>query len=104
MLRALVTVFGADDVLIALDWQHEGYWFCPHAHVWAEEPWRVPPFPNGDYYLLFSEDLSTRTFGHPWEHSLCVIGVALVETLGPVLEGWLPVLRRGGTDTSAQGG
>ena len=46
-------------------------------------------------YIFLGEDLSTGTFGHPWEESLCVFGDRLVEALAPALETWLPVLRRG---------
>ncbi len=97
VLRALVTTFEPDEVLVALDWQHPSYWFRPHAHALTGGEWAVSAYPDGDYYLLFSQDLSIGTFGHPWEESICVIGEPLLELLGPVLGGWLPILRRGGT-------
>lgn len=96
VLRALVLTFGPEDDLVAMDWQHPSYWFRPHAHALANADWQISPFPNGDYYMIFSQDLSMGTFGHPWEGSICVIGAPLIEVLAPVLSGWLPVLRRTG--------
>jgi hypothetical protein len=56
--------------------------------------WPVSPFPDGDYYIFLSEDLTSGTFGHPWEQSLCVFGRVLVDALVPTLSSWLPILRR----------
>ncbi|MEQ1699574.1 MAG: DUF2716 domain-containing protein [Ilumatobacteraceae bacterium] len=101
VLRAFVTVFPAEQRLVVLDWQHQSYWFRPHAHAIGEfspegltpMTWPVCPFPDGDYHIFLSEDLSSGTFGHPWEQSLCVFGRPLVEVLAPVLSSWLPMLR-----------
>jgi hypothetical protein len=51
--------------LVALDWQHPAYWFWPHRQATLDEPWPVPAFPNGDYFILLTDDLSQETFGHP---------------------------------------
>jgi len=96
VLRAFVSAFDDTDNLGVLDWQHQGYWFRPHVHALTEEPWRVSPFPNGDYYIFLTEDMMAGTFGHPWEQSLCVFGEALVDQLVPALSSWLPILRRKG--------
>jgi hypothetical protein len=96
VLRAFVNVFDVDERLVVFDWQHPGYYFRPHLHAATGQEWRVTPIPYGDYYIFLGEDLSTGTFGHPWEESLCVFGARLVEVLAPALETWLPVLRRGG--------
>lgn len=102
VLQAFVTVFPEGERLVVLDWQHPSYWFRPHRHASGEfspeglraTTWPVCPFPDGDYYIFLSEDLSSGTFGHPWEQSLCVFGRALVDALSPILSSWLPILRR----------
>jgi len=93
VLRALVAITGPDERLLALDWQHPAYHFTPHDHALTDDDWTVPPFPNGDYYAFLSLDMTTGTFGHPWEQSLCVFGERLVAALLPSLSAWLPVRR-----------
>lgn len=87
-----------DEELVVLDWQHPGYYrFRPanQALTWRAD-WRVPVFPDGDYFAFLTHDFTEGTFGHPWEQTLCVIGERLGATLGRSLETWLPVLRRDG--------
>ena len=93
VLAAVVAITAPEVAWVALDWQHPSYWFWPHRQVIANEPWRVPPFPNGDYYALISQDLEQGTFGHPWEQTLCIFGGPLSEALVPSLASWLPVKR-----------
>lgn len=95
-LRAFV--WGLPDAeLIVLDWQHPAYRFRPASQALTWRPkWRVPVYPDGDYYAFLTEDFSEGTFGHPWEQTLCVIGELLGATLGRSLETWLPVKRRNG--------
>lgn len=93
--RAFVGLTG-DGELVALDWQHPAYRYAPARHVLSGLDPLVPVFPDGDYHAHVPSDLAWGTFGHPWEESLCIWGEALVDTLGPELEAWLPVLRRGG--------
>ena len=76
--------------LYALDWQHQGYWFYPHAPNEAanDNAWSVPVLPNGDYYIFLAEDFSFGLFGHPWEQTLCMFGQRLLDAVGaakPVL-------------------
>lgn len=109
VLRAFVDVFPPDERLVVLDWQHPSYWFSPHRQArrltrqndsigsMAAADWNVTPFPDGDYFIFLTEDLTAGTFGHPWEQSLCIFGTTLVDALAPALEGWLPVLRRSGS-------
>lgn len=40
-----------------------------------------------------TDDLTTGTFGHPWEQTLCIFGEPLVTTLAPLLTIWLPIKR-----------
>lgn len=109
VLRAFVHVFAETERLLVLDWQHQSYWFKPHDHAVGDdsrdhtqtEPWPVTPFPDGDYYIFLSEDLTLGTFGHPWEESLCVFGSSLVDALAPTLSSWLPILRRSDPGSNA---
>jgi hypothetical protein len=93
VLDALTETLPIDSRLVALDWQHPSYWFWPHRQKALDEPWRVPAFPNGDYFILVTEELNQGTFGHPWEQTLCVFGPDLVRSLVPRLSDWLPVKR-----------
>lgn len=56
---------------------------------WAAEAVRC-------YYAFLTDDFSTGTFGHPWEQTLCVIGDAMIDTLGRSLLTWLPLTRMNG--------
>ena len=96
VLLAFVQAFSPRERLVVLDWQHQSYWFRPHLHASGGGTWLVSPFPDGDYYIFLTEDMTAGTFGHPWEESLCVFGATLVDALASTLSSWLPVLRRGG--------
>ncbi len=92
-LAAMTRVFAATDRLVVLDWQHASWWFRPQLHAIADDQqWPIPVFPDGDYYAFLAEDMSTGTFGHPWEQTLCVWG-KLMPVLAPMLTAWLPVKR-----------
>jgi hypothetical protein len=103
VIRGLIEAFPEDEVLLALDWQHDCYRFRPHHSMeWtinSQTMFSIAPFPDGDYYFLMRPDMSAGTFGHPWAESLCIIGRPLVQVVAPTLESWLPVLRRGGKPT-----
>lgn len=100
-LRCFVWALGDVDELLVLDWQHPAYRFRPAAQALTwESDWRVPVYPDGDYYAFLTPDLREGTFGHPWEGTLCVIGHRLGDTLGRSLSTWLPTLRRDGRQTS----
>ncbi len=95
-LRAFVWALpGAE--LVVLDWQHPAYSFRPahQALTWRAD-WRVPVYPDGDYYAFLTPDFTEGTVGHPWEKTLCVIGERLGASLGRSLETWLPIKRRDG--------
>ena len=98
-LYAFTTVLPPDRRLAVLDWQHPGYWLWPHAFALTlaspnPAAWRVPVFPNGDYYIFATEDLASGTFGHPWEQTLCIYGEGLIAALAESLAQWLPIKRR----------
>ena len=94
VLESFRRVFDDTTRLLVLDWQHSSYWFRPHAIADATRwpQWPVTPFPDGDYYIFLTEDMSQGTFGHPWEQTLCVFGNDLVDDLVPTLP--LPIRRR----------
>ena len=80
--------------MLILDWQHPSHWYWPHKqHDWQEVLCPVLPFPDGDYHAYLTEDMTTGTFGHPWEQTLCVFGGQLIDALHPMLAAWLPVKR-----------
>lgn len=93
-LRCFVDEFAEDPTFVVLDWQHTGYRLDAAVHAAAPDAeWRIPVYPNGDYYIFLRDDLSEGTFGHPWEQTLCVFGERLLGTLGRTLATWLPVKR-----------
>jgi hypothetical protein len=93
-LLALVRALDRDTGVVALDWQHQTYRLWPDRFACQPDPqWPTTVFPNGDYYIFLTEDMSTGTFGHPWEQTLCVFGEPLVSTLVPTLTSWHPVKR-----------
>ncbi|WP_064257441.1 DUF2716 domain-containing protein [Rhodococcus sp. HS-D2] len=93
-LRCFVTEFAGDPTFVVLDWQHTCYRLDAAVHASTPDTeWRVPVYPNGDYYIFLREDLSEGTFGHPWEQTLCVFGERLLASLGRTLATWLPITR-----------
>ena len=96
-LRAFVWAMPDCDELIALDWQHPAYRFIPanQTLTWQAE-WKVPVYPDGDYFAFLSEDYTEGTFGHPWEQTICVIGQRLIDSLARTWATWLPVKRENG--------
>ncbi|MER6171152.1 DUF2716 domain-containing protein [Streptosporangium sp. NPDC001681] len=93
-LLAMTRAFAESQHLLVLDWQHPSWWFWPHRQALAETVgWPVEIFPNGDYSIFLSEDMTNGTFGHPWEQTLCIFGSSLLTELAPLLTSWLPVKR-----------
>lgn len=118
ILGLLVAAFPASERLVAINYNHSAWWFWPHRFgaVSRESPysladgheamvapevfvaadsWEVHPFPNGDYSIVVSEDMTSGTFGHPWEQTLCVFGTGPIEA-APALTLYWPVKRRRG--------
>lgn len=83
--------------LSTLDWQHLAYRFVPanQALTWQVE-WKIPIYPDGDYFAFLSEDYAEGTFGHPWEQTICVMGERLIDSLAQTWATWLPVKRQNG--------
>lgn len=59
-LRCFVTDLNDDPNFVVLDWPHPGYTFDAEAHAAAKElaEWRVPVYPNGDYYIFSRDDFT----------------------------------------------
>ncbi|WP_406045041.1 DUF2716 domain-containing protein [Micromonospora sp. NBC_00898] len=93
-LPAMTRAFPTDTRLLVLDWQHTSYHFWPHRQACRpDQEWPIEIFPDGDYYIFLTPDMSCGTFGHPWEQTLCVFGEPLVKVLAPLLTSWLPIKR-----------
>ncbi|MFZ6769856.1 DUF2716 domain-containing protein [Undibacterium sp. Di26W] len=60
-----------------LDWQHTCYAITINEN---NDSW-MPGFPDGDYAILLSKDMSVGTFGHPWEYSICIFGESFVKAI-----------------------
>ncbi|EOH75671.1 DUF2716 domain-containing protein [Enterococcus malodoratus] len=78
--------------MYALDWQHTCYEYYPQVKTRKENPTFIlderyhgggynayfPEFyPNGDYYLFFSKDLSWGYLTDPWRQHIFVYGEQL---------------------------
>ena len=105
--RALQACVSPTTAVLVLEWQGPAYRFWPHEPFeYAEEDaWPVPVLPNGDYYIFLAEDFSFGVVGHPWEHTMCVFGAALLAAIDeemPELFG-APV-RVGGHDAAPDAG
>lgn len=83
---AFVRVLPPDTPLLVLNWEHASHRFWPH-RVTTAPPWLV--VPNGDHYVVGTEDFALGTRGHPWEQTLQVWGEPLLQVLVPMLA-WLP--------------
>ncbi|MBG0831674.1 DUF2716 domain-containing protein [Planomonospora sp. ID67723] len=63
----------------SIDWYHEAIRFQPRSVGGSgQRRWPGSIFPDGDYYIYVSEDLSFGTFAHPWEKTLCIFGGELI--------------------------
>ena len=83
LLTALRRCVAPNAFVHVLDWQHESYRFYPHVpfEFESEADWRVPPLPNGDYYIFVDPELAFGVLGHPWEQSMCVFGARLLDAV-----------------------
>ncbi len=83
VLQAFRNLTSKDELIYALEWQHEGYWFNPHDDIPKDEfdEWLIPPFPNGDYPFYLEQNFNWGYIGHPWERSITVFGEALIRSL-----------------------
>ncbi|PZS02084.1 MAG: hypothetical protein DLM56_13000 [Pseudonocardiales bacterium] len=98
ILQLLVDAFPANVRLVAIDYNHVASWLWPHRFAASErgwpDSWYVHPYPNGDYTIFLTEDMTSGTFGHPWERTLCIVGSALIEAARPLIAQWAVIRRR----------
>ena len=64
---------GNESIAYILDWCHKCY-YAPE--VFDDRLW---VYPDGDYAICLNKKISTGTFGHPWERTICVFGSSLIE-------------------------
>jgi len=80
-----------DEVMYALDWQHECYKFNPHLpldtvpykpHESASmlNQWLIQIIPDGDYSIFLTKDFKNGLFGHPWQQTICVFGNCFLQS------------------------
>ena len=96
--RAVVTCTPAGESVLVLDWHHTCYRVRPGLLAGDERPgWPLSPYPDGDYYIYLAEDFSCGSFGHPWEHTICLFGAAMLAQADHAVSGVLgrPVRRDG---------
>lgn len=65
-----------DEYILALNYQHDCFWVNPHLTFERDEwgEWKIPIFPNGDYYFFIHKDFTFGFLGHPWERSITIFG------------------------------
>ncbi|MEI4800845.1 DUF2716 domain-containing protein [Bacillus sp. FJAT-51639] len=80
-LLAFQEVTQKNEYIYALDWQHDCYWVNPYLEFTKDEfgEWTIPIFPNGDYYLFIHKNLEWAYLGNPWESTITVFGVELLQ-------------------------
>ena len=83
-IDTFISITQKDEVIYALDWQHEGFHYDPRelrvdGLLDTESSIPVISFiPDGDYYIFITKDLQNIWFGHPWERSITLIGETLI--------------------------
>lgn len=79
-LDAFKETTSVDEYILALNWQHQGYWVNPRLEFVIDEfgEWTIPIFPNGDYYFFIQKDFKWGFLGHPWEKSITIFGEELI--------------------------
>jgi hypothetical protein len=83
LLKSFRELLQTGEYVWALDWQHQTYKFFPHREFLGSDPeqWKVPLFPNGDYYIFLEKGMEWGVLGHPWEKTMCVFGEKLITSI-----------------------
>ncbi len=81
VLTAMRACTRKNELIYAMDWQHECYEFDPRKPIERDEwkEWLVPLFPNGDYYIFIQKDLKWGYFGHPWKKEIGIFGDCFIK-------------------------
>lgn len=71
-----------DEWIYALDWQHQCYWINPYLEFEKNEfdEWKIPIFPNGDYYFYINKNFEWGILGHPWKQTITIFGKDLINS------------------------
>jgi hypothetical protein len=77
-LRIFATIAKPSGRVVALDWQHECFYFEPRRF---SGKWKIPAMPDGDYSIFLSEDMRNGWFAHPWEETICIFGERAIASL-----------------------
>ncbi len=101
--QGLTTCTPAEAAIWVLDWQHTSYRVRPDLMFESgRSDWPLSPYPDGDYYIYLAEDFTFGSFGHPWEHTLCLFGTPLLDAAEDSVNRILgPPVRRDGQPTHA---
>lgn len=78
--RILTELTVEGERVMALDWNHQGYWIDPRRPFLRNEEgdWRIPAVPDGDYSFFIARDFHWGYLGHPWEGSITLFGEEMI--------------------------
>ncbi len=78
--RILTELTVEGERVMALDWNHQGYWIDPRRPFLRNEEgdWMIPAVPDGDYCFFIARDFRWGYLGHPWEGSITLFGEDLI--------------------------
>ncbi|WP_238239674.1 DUF2716 domain-containing protein [Exiguobacterium acetylicum] len=80
-LKRILTELTVDgERVMALDWNHQGYWIDPRRPFLRNEEgdWMIPAVPDGDYSFFIARDFRWGYLGHPWEGSITMFGEDMI--------------------------
>jgi hypothetical protein len=86
-IDAFVDVTEPEELIYALDWQHECFYLDPRKLTpglmidYVTSSTVVSFIPDGDYYIFITKDFENIWFGHPWEKTVTVIGDRLIKAV-----------------------
>lgn len=94
--RILTEVTVEGERVMALDWNHQGYWIDPRRPFLRDEEgdWMIPAVPDGDYSFFIARDFRWGYLGHPWEGSITLFGEDLISAFQGT-ESFTNEIRRG---------
>jgi hypothetical protein len=80
-LKALRAITLPRDALFALQLLGQGYLFRPHIRFNSEDwdAWPIHVLPDGEVYLICTQDCTHGIFANPHEATICVFGHALLD-------------------------
>lgn len=78
--RILTEMTVEGERVMALDWNHQGYWIDPRRPFLQNEEgdWMIPAVPDGDYSFFIARDFRWGYLGHPWEGSITLFGEDMI--------------------------